>query len=122
MVLIVAAGCGSAGEVTLGADDRGRQIELAQGQTLTIALESNPTTGYRWEVAEPAGGTLEQIGEVAFQAAGTTNTQLVGAGGTESFRFEAKGAGTGTLKLVYHRPWEKDVDPLETFELRVVVR
>jgi inhibitor of cysteine peptidase len=122
MVLMVTAGCGSAGEISLDADDQGRRIELAQGQTLAIALESNPTTGYCWEVADPVRGMLEQVGEAEFQVAGATNTQLVGAGGTETFRFEAKSAGTGTLKLVYHRPWEQGADPLETFEVQVVVR
>jgi predicted secreted protein len=46
----------------------------------------------------------------------------VGAGGVEVFRFEAAGSGQTDLTLVYHRPWEKGVDPLETFAVQITVR
>ena len=46
---------------------------------------------------------------------------MVGVGGTEIFRFEAS-TGETSLSLVYHLPWEKDVEPLETFTVQVVVR
>ena len=46
---------------------------------------------------------------------------VVGAGGREVLRFEAQQPGTTTLELVYHRPWEKDVEPLERFTVEVVV-
>jgi predicted secreted protein len=35
---------------------------------------------------------------------------------------EAVNVGKATLNLVYHRPWEKDVEPLNTYSLQVVVR
>jgi predicted secreted protein len=30
--------------------------------------------------------------------------------------------GTSTIELVYHRPWETDTPPLETFVLEVTVK
>ena len=116
--LVLAAGCGPAKEVKLDATANDRQVELKKGQTLVITLESNPTTGYRWEVVEPDEPILRQMGEPEFKS----ESEAVGAGGTETFRFEAVNAGQAALELVYRRPWEEDVEPLETFSLQVVVR
>ena len=115
---LIFSGCGSAKEVKLNANDNGRQVDLQKGQTLVITLESNPTTGYRWEVVEIEESILRQIGEAEFKP----ESEALGAGGTETFRFEAVSAGKMPLALVYHRPWEEGVEPLETFSLEVVVR
>jgi len=61
---------------------------------------------------------LRQAGEPEFQQ----ESDLVGAGGVQILRFEAVNAGKMTLKLIYHRPWEKDVEPMETYSIQVVVR
>jgi len=115
---VMVAGCSPSGEVKLEAKDSGRQIEIEKGQSLVITLASNPTTGYRWEVAELEESILRQVGEAEFQP----QSDLVGAPGVEILRFETVKAGQTPLKLVYHRPWETDVDPLETFSIQVVVR
>ncbi len=36
--------------------------------------------------------------------------------------FKALQAGTATLTLVYHRPWETGVEPIDTFTVTVTVR
>ena len=109
-------------EVNVDENDDGSQVELEQGQILVVTLESNPTTGYRWEVVETQESILEQMGEAEFKSSETGGPPLVGAGGWEIFRFKAISAGQTSLKLVYHRPWEEGVEPLKTFSLQVVVR
>ncbi len=99
----------------------GSQIELEQGQILVGTLESNPTTGYRWEVVETQESILEQMGEAEFEPSDKGEPPLVGGGGSEIFRFKAIGVGQMTLQLVYHRPWEEGVEPLKTFSLHVTV-
>ena len=121
-ILVLAAGCGTAKEVKLDADANGSQTELETGQVLVVTLESNPTTGYQWEVVELDDAILQQQGEAEFQVSDSRDPPPPGTGGTETFRFEAVNAGQTTLKLVYHRSWETDVEPLETFSLQVVVR
>ena len=105
----------------LGAEDSGSQVELTSGQVLEVTLESNPTTGYSWEISEVDAAVLSQMGDVEFREAPKEGEQMVGVGGIETFRF-ASATGETTLTLVYHRPWEKDVEPLETFMVQVVVR
>ena len=112
---------GGAQDVVLGAEDNGSQVELSPGQVLEVTLASNPTTGYSWEVSEVDQAVLKQVGEAEFREAPKEDEQMVGVGGTETFRFSSA-AGDTTLALVYHRPWEKDVEPLEIFTVQVVVR
>lgn len=119
-VLMAVSGCG-AKQIQTGAEDQGRTVELAAGETLLVTLESNPTTGYSWQVSEVDEAVLKRKGEPEYkQRAGSEG--LVGAGGAETFRFEAAGAGRTTLTLVYARPWEQDVPPVETYSIVVVVK
>jgi inhibitor of cysteine peptidase len=120
-VLVLAFGCGSSKEVKLDADDNGSQVQLERGQILVITLESNPSTGYRWEVVESEESIVQQKGEAVFKSSDTRDSPPPGTGGTETFRFEARSAGDVALKLVYHRSWEEGVEPLETFTLQVEV-
>jgi len=108
-------------EVNVDEEDYGSQVELEQGQILVVTLESNPTTGYGWEVAEIQESILEQLGDAEFKQSETGEPPLVGAGGWEIFRFKAISAGQMTLKLGYRRPWEEGVEPIDTFSVEVVV-
>jgi len=97
------------------------QVTLEVGQRFTVTLESNPSTGYRWEWVDSQESILEQIGEAEFKPRETGDPPLVGAGGWEIFTFEAVSPGQMTLELVYRRPWEEGMEPLKTFSLQVVV-
>jgi len=97
------------------------QVTLEVGQRFTVTLESNPSTGYRWEWVDRQESILEQMGEVEFKPRETGDPPLVGAGGWDIFTFEAVSPGQMTLKLVYRRPWEEGMEPLKTFSLQVVV-
>ena len=59
---------------------------------------------------------LGQVGEIEFES----DSELIGAGGIQTLRFEPSGSGETALELVYHRPWETE-DPLETFSVQVTV-
>ena len=116
--LVLAAGCGSSGEVKVDADDDGKSVDLKVGQVLVLSLESNPTTGYAWEPVDFEGGVLQQEGDWEFKP----ESDAVGAGGVQTFRLKATEAGSMELKLLHHRPWEKDEEPLDTFSVQVTVK
>ena len=118
LLLKALSACGATNEIELDADDDGGQIELNTGQMLVISLEGNPTTGYTWEVAELDDQVLRQVGETEFKP----ESDAIGAGGVQTLCFETVNSGQTTLKLVYHRSWEADVEPAETFSAQVVVR
>ncbi len=117
-VLLLAAGCGPRGQVKIGEADNGGQVALEVGQTLVLSLESNPTTGYGWQIAELDEALLKET-DHQYKADWPV---LIGSGGKEVWRFQAQSSGSTTLRLEYRRPWEKDVEPIQTFSVQVVVR
>ncbi|MCC7161812.1 MAG: protease inhibitor I42 family protein [Anaerolineae bacterium] len=94
---------------TLTEQDNGKPVSLKAGDTMTVQLASNPSTGYSWQVISDNAAVLEQVGEPQFDLG--SKTPMPGAGGTETFTFRAVGAGTTTLTLLYSRPWERGTKP-----------
>lgn len=89
---------------------------INEGQLFVIVLDSNPSTGYSWEVAEIDEKILRQVGKSEFRQ----ESGLLGAPGKQILRFEAVAAGYTTLKLIYHRPWEKGVEPTRKIFIEAV--
>jgi len=114
---VLAAGCGASKTIDIGQDDNGTQIELKTGQELVVTLDANPTTGYSWDVDTLSETVLQPVGEPEFEI----DSNLVGAGGVQIMRFKAVEAGESVLSLIYHRPWEKEVEPIETFSIQIIV-
>jgi len=85
---------------------------------LEVSLTGNPSTGYMWEINALETNVLQSLGDAEFIA---DNPNVVGGGGKIIRRFETVDIGQTLLRLWYHRAWETDVPPLETFEVTVVV-
>jgi inhibitor of cysteine peptidase len=100
------AACSSpASEIALTKSDNGKTISAAPNQLITITLDSNATTGFKWNLTgEPDAKVLKLV--VSKYNAPQNTGGLVGVGGTETWQFQAVGAGTGTLKLAYFRPFD----------------
>jgi len=73
-----------------------------------IILEANPTTGYQWK-ADFESDYLELIKREYIDP----SSELVGAGGDESFNFLALKSGQTEITFSYLRSWEKDIPPIE---------
>lgn len=87
--------------VTLSQADSGGKFELATGQSLEIALEENPTTGYRWQVAANDDNILKLASREYQQS--EAEPGKVGVGGVATFNFEAAGKGSTELRMIYIR-------------------
>lgn len=118
LILAIFSGCGSREHLATAADNES-EIRLRTGETLTVRLESNPTTGYSWQVMEFDNSVLRQDGDPEYKPSPGSDGQ-VGAGGEETLRFKALGPGKTRLTLGYMRPWE-DLPPIETFTIQVIV-
>ena len=97
--------------------DAGQAVDL-NGEVLVLYLESNPSTGYGWQVQGLDTQLLRQL-DTAEWAPHTPDKP--GAPGTQILRFAAIGRGQTTLNLVYARPWETAAAPLKSFSLDVQV-
>jgi len=117
LVVVVAllglSGC-AAGTTTLTADDDGAEIKLADGAEIVVELESNPSTGYSWQVVSSEGA--RQTGEVEYVG---VDTDVVGAAGVERFTFVREGSDAGVIALEYRRPWETTETPEDTWSLTI---
>lgn len=108
------------GAVTVDASAAGGEVSVPLDQLLIVQMQSNPTTGYSWSVLECDLALLSPLGDPEYIAS-QPGKQLVGSGGWQVFRFQPQASGQAHLKLGYHRPWEKDVEPVEIFEIDVTV-
>ncbi|MFC2018517.1 protease inhibitor I42 family protein [Chloroflexota bacterium] len=102
LLVIGVAGC-SGGAKTYS--DSGQTITTNVNREFIIALGSNPTTGYRWEASYDENRL--SLVENTFQPGESTEKGMVGAGGTELFRFKAQNKGETEISLLYKRPWEE---------------
>jgi inhibitor of cysteine peptidase len=99
--------------------DNGKDIDLPAGDTLVLRLKSNPSIGYSWAIkGDPS--PLRLVKSVTRKTG--QNGHAVGAPSTQEFRLTAVSAGIASLALEYRRPWEHDVPPVKTFQVRVKVR
>jgi inhibitor of cysteine peptidase len=102
-----------------------RQVEVKTGDTFTIALDSNATTGFSWtEQAKIADGNiLKQTGHEYIAPRANDDTKPVaGMSGIEEWWFTAGQTGTTTATMTYSRPWEGGEKDARTFVLTVIVK
>ena len=101
--------------------DSGRTLHLDRGDTFTVLLVTNPTTGFLWKLGTPPYDEKVMImrGDKYIQP----DEQLrCGAPGKRSLTFLAEGSGRTGLRLIYVRPWEKNKKPVKEFNLMVIVK
>ncbi len=129
LVVLLLTSCGSddSGGDEAGGDetpivmtdaDSGSEISVATGESFEVRLESNPSTGYEWQVDLATLEGLIEVGSTTFEE---PDTDLVGAAGTQVFEFEATGSGAGILRFEYLRPFDDPPVPERIVEFIVRV-
>lgn len=115
MVFAAAGAAGSAGRnevcdykgnlpvTMITQQDAGKSVTLGLGETVTISLDENPSTGFRWELEPGTDPTLELLSSEYLAAP----SARVGAGGRHLWTFKARKSGEVRLVLTRRRPWEK---------------
>ncbi len=101
---------------------KGGETRLRVGQTMAVALDSNSTTGYQWQVSDVESGILTPGTPFGEEIVEPHAPGMVGVGGTTHWRFFAARPGTATLTFTYRRAWEQGTPPARTETYRVVVR
>ena len=108
----------AAGPLRLGASDSGRSVEMSVGQTLTVRLASNPSTGHQWQVTTEPDARVLIVVDSGYDR---PQSNALGAAGQAWWRLRATGAGSTSIALRYVRPWEPAPDA-ERFTLTVTVK
>lgn len=110
------AGCGAEVKAYF---DPSKTIDISANKefVILIALESNPTTGYSWEASYDE--TMLDLVEETYELGEYAKQGLIGAGGTELFRFRALKSGQTEITMVYKRPWETEIQDQKIFTIEV---
>lgn len=122
MVLILLfsslAACGAGDEtLLLSAANSGEEVAVDTGDQFEVRLESNPSTGYEWQI-NPLSLQFIALVSSTFEAA---EGDLVGAPGTAVFVFSADEPGAEILRLEYVRPFDDPIVPERIVEYIVRV-
>ena len=101
-----------ASEVYIDASYNGNQVALAAGKQLILTLNANGPTGYTWNLSAISDANI--IRKVR-------NTYEAPADGLpiSTWYFETLAAGTATISMKEFRA--KEPDPVNTFEITVIV-
>lgn len=93
-------------------------IETSPGKEFKVVLESNPTTGYHWELV---GEVDENVVGFVSRDYRADTPQTTGSGGVDIWVFKAAAAGETQITLGYYPPSNTPTDPdqTETFTVRV---
>lgn len=94
--------------------DSTETIFVKVNEEFTIGIPANPTTGYQWTASHDTS-LLSLVGteyKTSKQAKG-----LVGAGGTQYFKFKALKPGMVRISFSYQRPTEGIVVDTEVFNV-----
>ena len=109
----------------LQAADAGREVQLTGEKLLVIELESNPATGYTWEIAgidERVLRLTDNVFRTPDVDRAKTGMPRLGAPQIQVLRFAGLREGQSEVRLVYRRPWEPESAPLETYAVSVAVQ
>jgi predicted secreted protein len=75
---------------------QGNAVLVSQGQNFTIQLQSNPSTGYRWEPTYD-NSTITLVNRAFASGVSTVSPTIVGASGTDLFTFQGTKQGTSVI-------------------------
>ncbi|NNK91867.1 MAG: protease inhibitor I42 family protein [Acidimicrobiia bacterium] len=123
VITLVAMACGSDSATDTGdlrvltEAENGQEVLFDSGEQFEVRLESNASTGFSWEIA---GETGPMAVELRTRSYVEPDTDLVGAPGTEVFRFEAIGDAE-ILRLEYIRSFDDPPIPERIIEYIVRV-
>jgi len=97
--------------------DPNKPVEVTMGKTFELKLESNPKSGYRWDLAKPLDEKVLNLLMFAYDAPGP----LTGANtpGKEEWEFKAVAPGQAEIALKYVRPGTNEVAKTVTFNVVV---
>jgi predicted secreted protein len=96
LVVFVACGGGS-GTIQLSERDTGSSVEAKVGTTLVVTLRANHSTPYHWVLTQAPDPNVLVKTSNTYESEG----DQAGAGGSEVWKFRARGEGSTALQLNY---------------------
>jgi len=112
---------GSADEpAKLQISNPGQQLETSVGNEFKIIIDSNPSSGYHWELASELDANIVEFVERSYRASG--NSAGPGSGGVDVWVFKGIDTGDTTIALGYYPPSNNPTEPQQTITFNVTVK
>lgn len=93
-------------------------VETSVGKEFKIVLDSNPSTGYHWEIV---GDLDDKVVEFVSKDYRADQPAAPGSGGSDVWVFKAVGTGDTTITLGYYPP-DPSAEPAQTQTFTVTVK
>lgn len=103
----------------LDISDPAKILEAAAGNEFKIVIDSNPTTGYHWEIIGELDANIVEFISRDFKG---SEPVMPGSGGVDIWAFKAVGAGKTHITLGYYPPSNDSVEPQQTVTFTVTVK
>ncbi|MFL9828212.1 protease inhibitor I42 family protein [Rhodoplanes sp. SY1] len=103
--LIIVPGCSS--PAAAQSRTASAPLTLAVGETSTISLEENVTTGYAWRFDAAASRDAGCVTLTDLGHAPRAGDPAIGAFGLRRWKLVGAGRGRAELRFLYQRPWEQ---------------
>ena len=117
--LLLCSGCG-AQKVTLTQQQDNQSVHVQAGETITLQLDENPSTGFTWEITQMDPNLLTlQDSTYTQNSSGPGET---GVGGTHTWTFVAKQSGTVHLQLKLWRKSQGTSSPTQWYNVTLDVQ
>ncbi len=99
-------------------EDQGKLIPCQLRQEFVVELESNPATGFSWQLDKGDNPYVKLLREEFIPG----DRKRLGAPGKQLFHFQAMAIGRTPLVMEYRRAWEGETPPAKTFSVTLVIR
>ena len=119
--LSVEASCDDFIKLPPGERSISKEAQVAVGDSFTVTLCSNPTTGFQWSKSAQISDQIV-LEQVDHEFIPPEAKDVEGAAGKEVWTFKALKKGTSSVSMEYSRPWEGGEKGAWKFVLTVVVK
>jgi inhibitor of cysteine peptidase len=103
----------------LNISDPAKNMDATVGKEFKIIIDSNPTTGYHWEIVGEVDKSIVELISKDYRA---DKPVMPGSGGVEVFIFKALKAGETHITLGYYPPSNDPVAPQQKVTFTVTVK
>lgn len=99
--------------------DPAKELEATAGNEFKLIIDSNPSTGYHWEIVGEVDKNIVEFVSNEYRA---DEPVMPGSGGVDVWVFKAIAAGKTDITLGYYPPSNDPVDPQQTVTFTVTVK
>ncbi|MDP1545063.1 MAG: protease inhibitor I42 family protein [Anaerolineales bacterium] len=117
--ILALSSCKSVGDDIFKISDPAKQLEVEAGNEFKIIIDSNPSTGYHWELVDELNESVVKFVSREYRAG---EPVAPGSGGVDVWVFEAVAAGQADITLGYYPPSNDPVEAQQIVTFTVTVK